>query len=177
LGDHEDPVAAIAFFEKLRTTLRELLSVVDVTREWARAKLAEAAGYPPDDQGFADFRAAAPSLRARLDDPKARDLCVRLDTPDPNAAEVGALSLVAMRPVESWTDADRDQFAAKAMAITRELRAEAIRGGNLSSRETDQMVQAVADDLYRNLSTLHEPLMLLAALKRLVRKMEEEVAR
>lgn len=176
LGDNEDERAANQFLARLRESLQDLADVVPKTRSWARARLAEAAGFPPDDEGFNQLRQSAGEFRDRMDDPKARDLCIRLMATDAEAAEVGALALVAMRPVETWTDADRDNFVGRAEAITRELRRDASRGGALPDRDLDLRADKLAVDLLKTLkpSLLKDRITLLAALKRLVKQIEEE---
>jgi hypothetical protein len=174
LGDTDSTSAAEEFVDRLAEVLRELNGVVEVTRKWATGVLAREAGLGESQEGFAELLVIAPKIRERLEDPKARELCARLSSPDRETAETGALSLVAMRPVDAWTDKDCEVFESRAKALTAEIREE-MDGFNRRMRsQSPPKVHEVTEHLYNTLAQLkvESRTTMIAAVKELLKKLE-----
>ncbi|MFZ4507060.1 MAG: hypothetical protein ACOYON_05105 [Fimbriimonas sp.] len=155
LTEH-DPANASEFVARLSQVLRELDGVVMSTRKWAAQILAREAGLEALPSGFAELMRLSTNIRDRLEDPKARELCSRLAIEDVESAETGALALVAMRPVESWTDQDCNLFEARAKALCGEIKEEVLRQLGTSAPKVNEQARQLASKLYTTITAFKD---------------------
>lgn len=175
LAEHDSNNAS-QFVTRLTQVLRELDGVVASTRKWASHVLAREAGLEASDSGFTELMQLSAHIRDRLDDPKARQLCSRLAVEDGESAETGALALVAMRPVESWTDQDCELFEARAKAICGEIKEEVELQLGASNPKVSQKAQRLASELYTSLTAFNDVdrQTMIDSVKELLRRLEAQ---
>lgn len=179
LDDAElDKEGADEFVARLKKALEELNNIVSETYRWARAELARAAGLPPNDEGWIELRRIAGDIVSELREPRTREFCQRLCVSDNEQAEIGAISIVAMRPVETWTDTDLQLFPAQAETITKELRSEVVRTGinadPIRKKQADKVEDALRSEVGKLMGEGNDRLLLLGVLRRLLRQLEKE---
>jgi hypothetical protein len=160
----------------LAEVLRELGGVVVATRTWAKSVLSTESGLEPTAHGFSELITLAEQVKDRLEDPTARDLCSRLAAPDPETAELGALSLVAMRPVEAWTDQDCALFESRARALLHDVRQEIVRLKGRPKMKLASDPHELSAHLYNVMANLNvgSSKVMIQATKELLKRLEEE---
>lgn len=182
LGESDgDPRQAEEFVVRLRTAFEELTGLVEVTKEWAKHVLADAAGLSRDDNGWRELCRVAKDVGREVNDPKAREFCNRLAVEDDEQAETGAISLVAMRPIESWSDADVRQFPIQAATITKELRLEIARTGMdldpVQRNQSDVLEAELSAQVSSMLEAGADRVLIQGVLRRLLRQLEKDSQR
>jgi hypothetical protein len=173
-----NPLQADEFVVRLRDAFAELTGVVGATKQWAKHVLSEAAGLSRDDEGWRELCRVARDLANEVNDPKVREFCLRLELEDDEQAEASAISLVAMRAIDSWSDADVERFPSQAAIITKELKLEIARTGmdlNPVQRDQSDVLEAkFSAQIFTLLEAGTDRVLVQGVLRRLLRQLEKE---
>jgi hypothetical protein len=166
------------YFERLNAALQALVNAMPRLRNQARDQFLTACALPAGENGWQMFLSLAGELLPRAINPNLLPLLRRAaETPDTRAALESVLTLIASRPLRTWTDLDADRFAEQAQYFGELIRIE--RNGNTAMLdlppEKRQRSQEVAVDLQRYLEELEDdPQILEVALRLLTQKIHSQ---
>lgn len=113
------------FFARLNQALEALGRATPDLLARARDTWLLACGLPTGEEGWQIFRAEAQHLVARVSHPKLLPLLKRAaEAADSRSALESVLAFIADRPLRAWSDADVEQFEARARHLAEAWRAE-----------------------------------------------------
>jgi hypothetical protein len=173
-----DSSVAQKYLELIRETLLELDGVARETRKWAKLELAKVVGLSGDEAGWNQLKQIAFDLASESRDTDTRELCKRLCSQDKDESEVGAISFVAMRPIESWSDADCKGFVQKATLLTKEIQSEVVRTERNGTPQRQRLVENAEHTMQASVDKMIsegcDNALLQGVLRRLLRRLEKE---